>query len=673
MYAQAPRAVRPQLRQALVLFYLLAVPSGLAQNGGQRNLADASLEELMNIDVSSVSRKQQKLSRSAAAVYVVSADDIRRSGATSIPEILRMVPGLQVARIDSSHWAVSTRGFDARFSNKMLVLIDGRSIYNNIFAGVIWDQYDVVLEDIERIEVIRGPGGTMWGANAVNGVINVITRKAKDTQGTLASLTTGSDDLATTALRHGGELGTHTRYRLFGKQLARNHMSTGPLDNARDSWNMVRGGGRLEFDAGESDSFTFHGDLYRGGAGTRMYATFPSVDPRYIAEDRVASSGGYLQGGWLHRHESGAETALQVYYNVENRREAIAALYMKTLDVDLQQRLAAWKRHELMWGAGFRRYSDHAMAGLLAGFNPARRIDNLYSSWVQDELSLLPDRLILTGGVKLQHNSYTGLETQPSVRLFVEPKENHSLWFAWSKAVRTPSRRDSDLLMTFQVPYDSPIPVVGTLVGNPHSVSEKMHAYEIGYRTQVARRIAFDIAAFTNRYADLQTIVMGTATLQLTAAPRIFIPVDFTYEGRARAYGAEAATTWSLRSNWKLTGNYAWLRTRLYEGNTTSLMGQASIGSLYASHQSFLRSSYDVSRRWSTDWTLYYTSRMHGNPIPAGVRLDFRIGFRPDENSEWSVGMANLLDPRHQEFIPEDYVVPSEIRRSFYVRYSWGR
>ena len=651
---------------------LLALPLN-AGAPPRHDLTEASLEELMNIDVSSVSRKEQKLSRTAAAVYVVSADDIRRSGATSIPEALRMVPGVHVERIDANNWAVSTRGFDTHYSNKMLVLIDGRSIYNNVFSGVSWDQYDLVMEDIDRIEVIRGPGGTMWGANAVNGVINIITRKAADTQGLLASFTTGNEDLSATAVRYGGKKGDRLAYRLFGKQAARNQMISESLLDAHDSSNKVQGGGRLEYRAGESDSFTFHGNLYRGRAGAQYFTTFPVTNPNFTSSDLVRSSGGYLLGRWLHHHESGAETALQVYYNVENLSESMASIYMKTLDFDFQQRLSPWKRNELMWGAGYRSYSDHTTAGVLASFVPQDRRDSLYSSWLQDELSLIPDRLVLTAGVKVQNNSYTGIETQPSVRLYLEPKANHSVWMSTSKAVRTPVRRDTDLLLQFRLPYDSPIPVVGILTGNPNLPSEHVHTYEAGYRTQIAGRVAVDLAVFQNHYEDLQTIQMGGPSLITTPSPAIQLPITFTHQGTARVHGAEAATTWTLRPNWKVTGNYAWMRSRLREGDTVSMVGLASAGAVYPSHQAFVRSSYDFRRTWSFDTTLYFLSRIHGNPVPASVRVDFRIGYRPNESSEWSFGMANLLDPRHVEFAPEDYAVRSQIPRSFQVRFTWGR
>ena len=628
----------------------------------------------MDIDVTSVARKEQKLTHTAAAAYVVTQDDIRRSGATSIPEALRMVPGVQVARIDSSRWVVSARGFDSRFSNKMLVLIDGRSIYNHAYAGVSWDQYDLVLEDIERIEVIRGPGATMWGANAVNGVINIITKTAENTQGVLASLTTGNEDLATSALRYGGKKGERLRYRLFGKQITRNHLVTDSVLDARDSWNMVRGGGRVDFDWSEHDTITLHGDTYRGGAGQRYYTTYLATDPGNIREDRIATSGGYLMGRWLHREESGAETALQVYYNSENRAEALAALDMQTLDFDFQQRRPSWKRHELMWGLGYRSYWDHTPRNAWAALNPSSRQENLQSGFLQDEFSILPERLVATVGAKLQHNRWTGFDLQPSARVFWELHPNHSLWAAASQAVRTPSRWESDAAFQYQFAGPDSVPLLAQFTGNRNPRSETLRAYELGYRTQLSNRLAIDLTAFRNHYENLQSISLGTPHLEMAPSPHIAFPATYTYAGRAGVYGAELATTWNLRPTWKLTGNYAWLHTNIDQATNVGAYTQvASLGAVYPSHQSFVRSSFSIARFWTLDASLYFLSAMHGNPVQANTRLDLRLGWRPSERVEWSFGLANLLDPQHPEFTPDGYDARAQVPRSVYVRLTWGQ
>ncbi len=657
---------------------LLLVSFASAKDGkpvADRDLTQSSLEELMNIDVSSVSRKDQKLSKVAAAVYVVTADDIRRSGASSIPEALRMVPGVQVARIDSSKWAVSCRGFSGRFANKMLVLIDGRSIYNDLYGGVEWDQYDLPMEDIERIEVIRGPGGTMWGANAVNGVINIITRRAKDTHGPMVSVGTGSEDLTDNTVRYGGARGDSLNYRAWAKQFSRNHMLTSQGGDARDSWNRTRGGARVDYDLSAKDSLVFDGDLYQGSSGQRIYSSFPIQDPRSAIEDRSYSSGGYVLGRWDHKATSDKETVLQVYYNEENRREAPAELRLKTLDFDFQQRLPASKWHDLMWGLGYRSYWDQEAPGRIASFDPSNRRDDLYSSFVQDDIALIPDRLVFSAGVKLQHNGFTGLEVQPNARLFWELKHNHAVWGAVSRAVRTPNTRDVDVIMHFGLPAQGPLPMYGLMVGNKQSISENLVAYEAGYRTQLGNLVAIDLSLFVNNYRNLQNFQAGTPQVVMTASPYILVPITFVNTGTAHSRGVELAATWNLAPKWKIESNYSWMHTRsdLDPHNQLGAMGlQPGFDQIYRKHQLSVRSSFDLTRRLSLDVTAYYMGAMQALSVPAYTRLDMRVGWRASERSEISIGVQNMLEPRHQEFAVADYVVASPVSRSIYARLTWG-
>lgn len=620
----------------------------------------------MNIEVSSVSKKTQRLSQTAAAVYVITGEDIRRSGATSIPEVLRMAPGIQVARIDSSKWAVSARGFNSRFANKLLVLIDGRSVYTNLFSGVYWDQNDVMLEDVDRIEVIRGPGGTLWGANAVNGVINIITRSAQRTQGTLVSAGSSQEDLLLGAVRYGGKIGERAFYRVYTKHARRNGLLTESGLPFGDGWRQTRGGARLDWDISERDTLTVHGDGYGGVSESVFSSQFFGVTPYRSAA--VSSAGGYGLARWARRYSSRSGIALQAYVSQENRDESIVArVGFRTIDVDFQQRLAVKGRHDLTWGLGSRRISDEVDSRHVR-FHPARRVDSLHSSFLQDEISLVEDRLSLTVGSKFLHNAYSGFEVQPSARLLWAPDSRHSFWTAMSRSVRTPSRLEHNVTVPGTIAGPGGSRVTALLSGSDQFMSEVQNSLEAGFRAQPGKQLAVDVAAFYNHYSGLLAMLPGDPFAQETGAGyQIIVPLRAANGNSAITRGLETSVTYTPVSSWKLTGWHSW--------STLSWFQASPIPPLLSSspprHQFHVRSNVDATSRISFDTFGYWTAALPGTTIPGYSRLDARLALKLTPELELSIGGRNLLDSRHVEFVPEEYVQTAYMRRSAFLRLTW--
>jgi iron complex outermembrane receptor protein len=656
----------------LITLISLIIPAGIkgADGGASKDLAQSSLEELMNIEVSSVSRREQPLSQVAAAVFVITQDDIRRSGARCIPEALRLAPGVEVAQIDASKWAISARGFNGRFANKMLVLIDGRSVYTNLYSGVYWDQNDVLLEDVERIEVIRGPGATMWGANAVNGVINVITKSAKATEGVLVTAGAGTDDLAYGAVRYGGRAGQNLHYRIYVKSSLTNDSPTATGANAGDRWTERRGGARIDWDASARDSVTFHGDVYHGGAGETFVTNFPLYQFGSTVRDYVHFGGGYGLARWAHRTANGSEFALQAYFNQENRNEGQGLGRFRTVDFDFQDRLHAGRWNDFTWGLGYRRMSD-MIDGKIASFDPASRGDNLYSSFLQDDIAIVENRLTLTVGSKFQHNAYSGFEYQPSGRLLWAPNAQNSFWTAVSRAVRTPARRDADLRLYFEIPQADGSSMTGLVEGNKEFRAEVEQAYEAGFRTQAARRLSLDIAGFYNQYHRLQNMDAAAPYADFSSGqPQVIIPFIFVNNGDAHTYGMETAVTWTATSNWKLSGSHSWLEYRETPAPGAGMGNFPNDNS--PQHQFNVHSAVDLTHRLSFDVMAYYVGALTQLQVPAYTRLDAHLNFKVTRDLDLSVGGRNLLDTRHQEFRPEDQVLNEWIRRSVWMRLTWA-
>ena len=640
------------------------------------DLGETSLEALMNMEVTSASKKQEKLSQTAAAIYLITQEGIRRSGATSIPEVLRMVPGLDVAHIDANKWAISARGFNEQFADKMLVLIDGRRVYTPLFSGVYWDVQDSLLEDIDRIEVIRGPGATLWGANAVNGVINIITKQAKDTQGTLVTAGGGNQERGFGAVRYGGKLGDRGHYRFFAKYFNRDAFDQSPGDDAVDGWNILREGFRTDWKVTDQDSLSVQGDFYNGSAGVTVPGVVSLSPPTTGSlDDRTHLVGGNLLGRWHRAFSDRSDTTLQMYYDRANRRDILLGEVRHTIDLDFDHHLAVGNRHDILWGIGYRFTADRTTGSLTFSFNPSSRGDNLYSAFVQDEINLVPARLRLTLGTKLEHNNYSGLEIQPNIRLLWTPHPHHAVWAAVSRAIETPSREEANARINKAafVRADGTTRLVSEF-GNPRLPAEAVLANEFGYRAQLSRRLSLDLATFYNVYANLHTDERGVPFFEDSPPPRHrVLPIFLANNMHGETHGMEIAPKWNVTGRWTLSTGYTQLQTHLHvdPSSKDSSLPKEEAGSS-PRHQLHLRSYLNLPHDLEFDTAVYYVSHLSNFGVPAYTRLDCRLGWRPTESVEITIAGQNLLDKRHPEFgSTRQFANATLVKRSVYGKLTW--
>ena len=655
-----------------------------AQEAGASPAIDLSLEELLKADVQTASRKSQRLQDVAAAAFVITREDIERSGATSIPEALRMAPGVQVARLSNNRWAVSARGFNGRITNKLLVLLDGRSIYSPLFSGVLWEAEDTLMEDIDRIEVIRGPGAALWGANAVNGVINIITRKARDTRGTLAVVGTGTEERAFVGLRHGVALESGD-LRFWAKAFNRD-TSVDPAGNpGNDYWRSARVGFRGDWSLDGGRRLTVSGAAGRGDTGDRwnvpsLLAATGSV-PTLMSQSENSAN-------LLARHEwrldGGAEASLQGY--VSHSSLTIPGQFSEqrnTIDLDFQHRLQLGEVHDVIWGAGYRQSSDAIASSGMFSFLPLRQTQRLASVFVQDDISLKPDTLRLVLGGRLEHNTYTGLEFQPNARMVWTPAPRLTFWGAASRAVRTPARAEQDAEVDLRViPANPPSPAV--LVRNfaPAANSlqaEVVKALELGYRQQFDDKLSLDVAMFSNRYTRLRGGSSLAPFFDFSPVPHVVQPFVTRNTVRARTHGVELALDWRVSPTWRIQPAYAFMRVRA-SANGADPAENASAAAYEASaprQQLSVRSSWTLRDRSQIDvWLRHVGSLPSADPasqaIPAYTTLDLRYAWRPNPGFELSIVGQNLLQRTHAEFFPDQ--VPSqllEVQRGVYVKAKW--
>jgi iron complex outermembrane receptor protein len=633
------------------------------------------LEQLGDVEVTTVSKDPQQLQRTPAAVFVITQEDIRRSGATSIPEVLRLAPGVEVARIDANHWSVAIRGFAGQFSKSLLVLVDGRSVYTPLFEGVYWDLPYVMLEDVERIEVIRGPGGTIWGSNAVNGVINIITKSANNTQGTLATLGSGTVDQGTGAFRYGGTTGKDFDYRIYGMGGIRGQ-EFHPDGDGFDHWRMGQMGFRTDWKSGEKDTFTVQGDMYRGESGESiLIGSFsPPAETPEQGEDYV--SGGNLLARWQHATGEGSDIQIQAYFDRTNRQDFELGETRDTFDVDFVQHARVHDDQELTWGLGARvSPSNFIQTSQGVNFLPAKQVDSIYSGFVQYELPLVRDKLSLTAGTKLEHNNFSGFDYQPSVRLLWTPTPRQSFWAAVTRAVRTPSRLDQDVEFAILVQATPPPPIFFEILGDPKLKAEQLIGYEAGYRTQINRNVYVDFTAFYNTYSDLQ----GYGPLSLAEAatpppPHLFIVVPYANAIEGSTVGTEIAPNWKITHWWQVRGSYSFLHMDLKDKP-----GFTDVGSLLSSYMGSSPSSlvsfqslFNLPKHFELDQAYRYSSALPAQVVRAYSTADVRLGWHVGEGLDFSVIGQNLLQPHHAEFGGDPGPLVG-IKRSVYGKITWTR
>ncbi|MEP6917833.1 MAG: TonB-dependent receptor [Acidobacteriota bacterium] len=639
------------------------------------DLMTASLEELMNIEITSASRKEQRAAEVAGAIYVITHDDIRRSGMTSIPELLRLVPGVQVAQINASKWAVSIRGFNGLYSNKLLVLIDGRSLYNRLFSGVLWDEQDLMLEDVDRIEIIRGPGAAVWGANAVNGVINILTRSASETKGVLARVGGGTFDGAQAAVRYGGAFGG-LHYRVFsqwsdhGGSLSASHI------RANDDWRAASAGFRGDWTRG-ADSVMFEGDATNGrttalwlGLGSSPAANRPGG-----LDEASDMNGGTGLVRWTRVRPTGASLQVQAFVDGAHRDEPVGLYRRLTSDLDVQYHTAAGRRHDVVAGAGYR-LMDERFAGL-AGYSltPERSHDKLFNVFAQDEIALADKRVHVTLGAKVEHDGLAGWGLQPTARIIwaVVPERQH-LWAAASRALKTPALEDRGVRVDYPaVTNAGPLPILVTILGNPELRTEQFRDTEIGYRIAVATSATIAVTAFAGHYDDLRTSEPQAPSVVLRSdGLAVFAPVRFDNLLSADTRGLEAFVHWIPRGTWRVDAGYTGFHLTPHLDPGSQDPSAARYDGDAPSHQWQLHSGYSIARRIELDAALFRVGRLQSLGVTAYTRADARLEWKLASTLSLVAAGQNLFNRAHGEFTGADAsLVSTQVPRTVRVQLAW--
>jgi iron complex outermembrane recepter protein len=649
----------------LAILVMILLPAAAHASGTNNvDLSEVPLEQLLNMDVT-ILRGHDTLSKIPAAISVVTSDDIRRSGAMNIPEALRQVPGMDVAQLDSSEWGVSARGFNDEFANKLLVLQDGRTVYSPLFSGVFWDTPGTMMEDIDRIEVIRGPGSTAWGANAVNGVINVITKDARDTQGWLTSAGAGNIDQGFINARYGGQFGSNVFYRVYRTYQNNDSFPQPSGREADDSWRIGRAGFHLDWYQDDANLLTLQGDGYVGSMD-QTFTVFDITSPTFTRQEPAVMDvrGANVLGRWTHTFSDTSELKAQVYYDRTSREANIFGEKRDTVDLDLQHNFSLGERNSILWGFGYR-YTTASMSGSpTVMFVPPDDHLHLFSSFVQDEVALVPDRVKFTMGTKIEHNDFSGWELEPGGRVAWTPDDRNTVWGSISRAVRTPSRSDEDVHFNQiqQTPFG---PAVLQISGNRGFQSEKLMAYETGYRVHPWEKVSFDLASFYNVYTDLRSLKMGPGFP--------FIPTTFENGMHGETYGVEAAATVELTPWWRLNPSYSLLKMKLHTSRRSTDAVSAPLAEGENPQQQFsLHSGMDLPKNISLDATLRYVDSLPSLQVRSYVTMDARIAWRPTKNLELALVGQNLFAPQHAEFRPTQIQdQPADVPRSFYAKVTW--
>ena len=573
----------------------------------------------MNLEVTSVSKAPEKLTEVASAIQVITNEDIDRSAVARLPEALRLAPNLQVAQVNAHDWAITARGFNGApigtntLADKLLVMIDGRTVYTPLFGGVFWDVQNVLMEDIDRIEVVSGPGGTLWGANAVNGVINVQSKNTKETQGLFVSESLGTFLQDNVAVRYGGKLDSQLSFRVYGQLFDHRNTTLASGRDAQDHWNMTQGGFRMDYEVSRKDQFTVQGDLYGGKEDSAV---------TYL-------NGQNLIAKWNHIFSQRSDLTVQTYFDRTHRNITGPDIVEKltTYDIELQHHFAIRRRHKILWGAGFRQMHNETRDSAGQLFNPSVRNLQLFNGFIQDQISLVPRRLELTVGTKLLYNDYTEFEFQPSIRLAWLPSIRQTLWAAISRAVRTPSRLDADLPI-FRAPGIRPFQ------------SEKLIAYEVGYRFQPTNRIFASLSAFYNTYDDVRSL--DTNALSPSG-------LVFANNLAAKTWGLEFSGNILVRSWWKLRGGYTWLHKEFRTTSPLVIQGSELLEAQDPTNQLLIQSVMDLPKNFQFDLVGRYIDMIPtARPVPSYFSLDARVAW-VYKRFTFSLNGRNLLEDKHAE------------------------
>jgi iron complex outermembrane recepter protein len=647
----------------------------------KRDLLALSLDDLANLSVISVSKTSHKYLDAAAAIFVLNTDDIHRSGATTIADALRLVPGLEVAQVDGNKWAISGRGFNGILANKLLVLIDGRCIYNPIFSGVYWESQDLFLPDIDKIEIIRGPGATLWGSNAVNGVINIITKKAAETQYRLLDFGLGTEERYFGGFRYGGKLGKNCYYRWYTKYFNRDNTVDSTGHKSADNWNMIRGGFRLDWDDSTSHQLTIQGEVYNGTVGQ----TYRAIESLYDTElknynTKVPINGFNILNRWTHTFSGASDFVVQLYWDRQQRNSPIIDWTINTLDFDFQHRWLWGARHCVIWGLGYRLLDDYLPGNFPMSFDPKSRRLNIVNAFAQDEIECIDKLLTLTVGSKFEYNPYTCCEVQPNIRFCLTPYRNLSFWGAISQAVHPPSRSDNDVKYYLMRPPEKYVPLfipnpVVVLEGNTDIQSEQLTAYEFGIRMVPVSSLLFDVSLFYNKYDKLRTMELIDFYVESIPEPtHLSIPLVANNKKKGIGYGFELATSYWFRQWCRFRAGYSYLQLKCtpYQTSKDAQDYFISEEGYSPNYHYFMQMMIDISSKFTFDAMFFYTDKLSSLGIANYTNADLRLSWKLSKQHELYVVGQNLLQGHHAEFRSEfSEVVASEVERGIYCGVRW--
>lgn len=641
-----------------------------SQSSESKPLKSLSLEELSKIEVVTVSKESKEAFKTPAAVYVLTRDDIERSGATSIPDVLRLVPGVEVAQISSDKWAIGMRGFEGYLSKAVLVLIDGRSVYTPLFGGVYWEMQDTLLENIDRIEVIRGPGATIWGANAVNGVINIITRSAKDTRGVMVSAIGGNRDQGLLAMSYGAG-DDDLSYRIWGKGFTR---APGYHADGRDfdDWRRGQAGFRLDWAPTTRDSVTVSGDAYAMAAGSRLGISTYSPPALNNVEGNADFSGQNIVAAWRRTFQSGADVQVRAYFDRTDRTDLNYRETRNTFDFDFIHHVPHGA-HDFIWGAGMHISPSHFFQSVpTVKFTPFKDTYSIYSGFVQDSISLVPNRLTAILGTKLEHNSFSGFEVQPSGRLAWTPTDKQTIWAAVTRAVRTPSRIEEGF--QFTALYDPKTPLYLRLVGDGQFDAEQLVGSELGYRAYLKDSLLFDVAGFYNRYDNLLSVEVQPPVVETSPdSLHLILPIDLRNGIKAQTKGVEISSTWDVTAWWRFKPSYSHMH--LNAERSASSSDSSTVNQLQGDtprHKVVIQSFFTLPGAFDLDLTYRYVSAIPDQKVGSYSTGDVRLAKRIGRGIELSIVGQNLFQPHHAEYggLPGGLI---EVRRAAYLKLMWTR
>jgi len=652
------RAIVPMAVAGMVMF-------GSEARGQEDNpVTRMSLEYLMNIEVTTVSREPERAQGVAAALHVLTREEIQRSGAVNLPDALRLVPGVNVARINSNSWAVSIRGFNSRFANKLLVMIDGRSLYSPLYSGVFWDRHNIPIDDIDRIEVVRGPGGTLWGANAVNGIINIITRHSSGTQGSRLETSVGTEDLGILSARHGGVIGTNASYRISAKADAHDNTNLADYDDGNDAWQNGQAHLRVDWTPSAWDDVMIAAGVNAVSGGDRYLGPSLSAPYSTVSEGNIERHGAYVLGRWERRVSSESSVSIQGFldHRVMDIDNPMAEEERTTADLQAQHSTVVGPEIGVTWGGGYRVINDQtSTSGFAFEINPDDEVIHIVNGFVQGSRRFFDDRFEFILGTKVEHHSISGTEIQPSARAVWNVRPNHTVWSAVSQAVRTPSRGETDgIVRNVVIPPNTvanptSLPLAVAIQGTRDLDAERITAYEAGYRGRLAPSLSVDAAGYFNSYDGLLLDATSEETTLNTdfGTPFLETPNVIGESADGKTYGMELSATWQARPDLRLRGGYSWLYEDL--DATEGAEGNAP------RHQVALQSLYDISGEWRFGTVFRFVDELSNVDADGYVDLDARLSWSPNTQVELALTGRNLLTGGRREFGTERAANPTPL------------